>query len=308
MLLERIYRHKKTLLKLVLENFKSQNLQPKIGVELEFYLLYNSQPASPKLIHEFTLDLQSTILKHNIDLLAIEPEQGCGQIEIKTLPYLDIPKLCADIEKIKDLTRNLNPNFQVNFASQPYQNDCGNSLQINFSLMQGDNFLFAKDDQQESQYLLQAINGTLKFTKDMMIICAPEPEDYLRFDLKLNRNLHKQQKYTAPVNISWGYNNRTTLVRIPATQKITERRLEFRAPANSADLYLISAFFLLAVLRGIKLPEKFPGKIPGEVYGNSFDEQYDLENLPNYEQAKEYFWQGNLANEILFILDSNRLD
>ncbi len=301
---ERIYRHKKTLLKSILEIFQSQNLQPKIGVELEFYLCHQGLPASPELTQKFIFDLKSKILQHNIKFLEIEPEQGLGQAEIKTLPYLDIFQLCEDIIKIKEITQNLYQDFQVNFSSQPYENDCGSSLQINFSLMQNDDFLFAKNHEQESRYLQKSIAGALKFTKNMMIIFAPKPEDYARFDLELNRNLHKKQKYTAPVNISWGYNNRTALIRIPATQKISERRLEFRLAANSADIYLISTFFLLAVLQGIKME----GELPREIYGNSFDEQYNLEALPSYEAAQNYFLNNPLTDKIFFILDSNKLD
>ncbi len=304
MLLERVYRHKKILLESILEVFHSKNLQPKIGVELEFYIQHHSLPANLELTNQFIFDLKLKILQNNIDLLGIEPEQGSGQIEIKTMPYEDISKLCQDITKIKEIISNLDEDLQVNFLSQPYQNDCGSSLQINFSLMQNNNYLFAKNDDQESLYLLQSIAAALAFTKNMMLIFAPKPEDYLRFDLKLNRHLHKKQKYTAPVNISWGYNNRTALVRIPATQKINERRLEFRLGASSADIYLATTFFLLAILEGMQ--KRMEPQL--EIYGNSFDEQYNLENLPKYEEAQNYFLNNPLTNKILLILDSKKLD
>lgn len=304
MILERIYHHKRFLLKSVLENFQSQNLQPKIGVELEFYIQHHSLPANAELTKQFIDHLKSEISKHNINLLDIEPEQGIGQIEIKTLPYLDIIKLCDDISQIKKITQSLSQDFQINFSSQPYENDCGSALQINFSLMNENNFLFAKTHGQESKYLLHSIAAALKFTHNMMIIFAPKPEDYLRFGLELNRNLHKQKKYTAPVNIGWGYNNRSALIRVPATQTISERRLEFRLGSSSADIYLTSTFFLLAILQGIKKEDK----LPSEIYGNSFDDQYDLKPLPSYEEAKSHFLNNDLTNEILFILDSNKLD
>jgi len=304
-LLEKIYRHRKIILQSVLEKFQSQNLQPKIGIELELYLQHQGLPANQDLTRKFITHLKSQIFKNNINLLGIEPEQGCGQVEIKTLPYLDILQLCQDVDRIKEITSNLDDYLQVNFLSQPYQNDCGSALQINFSLMQNDDFLFAKKNSKESNYLLHSIAGALHFTKNMMIIFAPSPKDYLRFDLELNRNLYKKQKYTAPVNIGWGYNNRSALIRIPVTQNISERRVEFRLGASSADIYLTNIFFLLATLWGMATEKEL---LLPEVYGNSFDHQYGLEILPNYEEAKNYFLDSHLTNEILFILNGKKFD
>ena len=297
--------NKQALLEAVLEKFKEKNLQPKIGIELEFYLQHQAFPANLKQTSEFISSLKSELSHHNINLLAIEPEQGFGQVEIKTAPYLDIQQLCCDVNKIKEITSNLKSDLQANFASQPYQKDCGSSLQINFSLIKSGEYLFVKDGLEESKYISQSIGATLKFTKNMMFVFAPEPADYLRFDLEINRGLHKIGKYTAPVNIGWGYNNRTALIRIPATKKPEERRLEFRLASSSADIYLTNLFFLLAILEGIKKEEV----LPEEIYGNAFDEKYDLETLPNYEQAQDYFLNNNpLLGEILFILSGKKFN
>ncbi|MFT6332693.1 MAG: glutamine synthetase, partial [Lentimonas sp.] len=277
--------NRQTLLLRTLEKFYSINLQPKIGVELEFYLRHQNKPTSPQRTEKFISKLRPEIAKHNIYIQGIELEQGSGQIEIKTLPYLDIAKLCQDIEKIRKIIINLNDDLQVDFSSQPYMNDCGNALQINFSLMKNSDYLFSKNDNTESEYLLHCISGILNNVKNMMIIFAPEGQDYQRFDLKLNRNLHKKQKFTAPVNISWGYDNRTSLVRIPKTNRIDDRRLEFRLASNAADIYLAMSFFLLAISEGLE--QKI--EAPKEIYGNAFDEQYGLEILPNYEEAKGCF-------------------
>ena len=300
---DNIYSGKHDLLQSVLENFQSKNLQPQIGIELEFYLQQQGLPANADLTLQFISVLQSKIQKQNINFLTIEPEQGLGQIEIKTLPYLDIFQLCQDILKIKEITKetahNSSNNLQVNFSSQPYQNDCGSSLQINFSMTRNGQYLFAKNDNEESPHLLQSIAALFAATKNMMLIFAPKKEDYLRFDLNLNRNLHSNKKYTAPVNMSWGYNNRTALIRIPATKKISERRLEFRLGGSDIDIYLASAFFLSAILQGMEQR----GQPPLAIYGNAFDDKYDLEPLPNYDQAQQY-----LSDKIFLVLRGKKLD
>lgn len=284
--LKELQKNKKAFLSHLLREFHDQNLQIKIGIELEFYLQDQNNFVNQNQVLEFIERLKPEIIRNNIDLLQIEPEQGQGQIEIKTIPYLDVIKLCEDIEKIKEITQTLNPDLQINFASVPNQKDCGNSTQINFSLIKNNQYLFAKDEKTESDYLLWSIAGILENTKKIMIAFAPNEEDFQRFEINFNRNLHKIKKYPSPTNISWGYDNRSALVRIPRTQKMEERRLEYRLGGSTADIYMMCACFLSAILDGIE-KKKYPIK---EIYGNAFDEQYSyLESLPSFDNAKEFF-------------------
>lgn len=296
LLLETIYSQKLNLLKSVLADFKMLDLQPKIGVELEFYIDNQGLENDEQLVQKFISQLKLEFQKENIDILDIEPEQGDGQIEVKTLPYSDLELLCQDILKIKTISSELalTINCKANFLSQPYKNDCGSSLQINFSLVdKTNNFLFAKNKESESVYLLNSITNLLKFTKNIMIIFAPTVLDYLRFDLELNKNLHKNKKYTAPVNISWGYENRTALIRIPTVKDSAQRRLEFRLAASDADIYLVITFFLMIILDAINNNvEPMP-----PIYGNAFDDKYQLEILPkDYQAAQNCFV---IENDIL---------
>jgi len=293
LLLNVIYQQKLNLLKSVLADFKILNLQPKIGIELEFYLENQGLAADQHTVQKFISQLKSELKKENIDILDIEPEQGVGQVEIKTKPYSNLELLCQHIIKIKTISSDLASklDYRTNFLSQPYKNDCGSSLQINFSLVDSqNNFLFSGNKELESDYLLKSIANLLKFTNNTMLIFAPEPQDYLRFDLELNRNLHKNKKYTAPVNISWGYENRTTLIRIPKVDDVAQRRLEFRLAASDCDIYLAITFFLLIILDALSSnPESI---LP--IYGNAFDEKYPLELLPNnYQTAQDYFVADN---------------
>ncbi|MCE3255868.1 MAG: Glutamine synthetase, catalytic domain [Rickettsiaceae bacterium] len=304
-----ICQHKKSLLKLILQDFQSQNLQPQIGIELEFYLQKNNLPVDPNLVREFISHLKQAIATQNINLLAVELEQGAGQIEVKTKPYLDILQLCEDILKVKKIAKKIandfGDNLQVNFSSQVYKNDCGSALQINFSLIQNNNYLFARTSEEESQYLLQSVAALLGSVENMMLIFAPEEKDYLRFDLELNRNLYRNGKYPAPTSIGWGYDNRSALLRIPPVKIEEDRRLEFRLGGSDIDIYLASMFFLLAIL---KITEKEMKPQPA-TYGNAFDIQYDLKILPNYQQARDYFLNNNqLVDEILLILKNNKFD
>lgn len=306
MLLEIIYKQKINLLRLFLADFQLLNLQPIIGVEIEFYLESQILKVDNLAVHKFISKLKSELLEKNIAILDAESEQGNGQIEIKTKPYFDLELLCQDIIKIKLIVHNLSSSlgYKANFSSQPYKNDCGSSLQINFSLIDlKNNFLFQKNEELESPYLLRSITGILNLTKSTMIFFAPEQQDYLRFDLELNKNLFRNKKYTAPVNISWGYDNRTALIRIPKTKNVSQRRIEFRLAASNADIYLVIACFLLMVLETINKDTK--PMLP--IYGNAFDEKYKLEILPqNYQDAQNHFLRDNdiiriIKNKICFV-------
>jgi glutamine synthetase len=306
LLLEIIYKQKINLLRSFLADFQLLNLQPIIGVEIEFYLESKILKVDNSAVHNFISKLKLELLEKNIEILDIEPEQGNGQIEIKTKPYSDLELLCQDIIKIKLITHNLSLSlgYGANFLSQPYQNDCGSSLQINFSLIDlKNNFLFQKNEELESSYLLRSIAGILNFVKSTMIFFAPTQQDYLRFNLELNKNLFRNKKYTAPVNISWGYNNRTALIRIPKTKEISQRRIEFRLAASDADIYLVIASFLLMVLEAINKDIK--PILP--IYGNAFDDKYKLEILPQiYQDAQNHFFTDSnivsiIKNKLCFV-------
>ena len=90
-----------------------------------------------------------------------------------------------------------------------------------------------------------------------------------RFDLKRNKELFKKGKYTAPVNLSWGYDNRTCAIRIIG--KNQNRRLEFRIPDSNCDIKKATTKFLEMVYKGINSNTKPTPPI----YGNAFDNQYN---------------------------------
>jgi len=73
--------------------------------------------------------------------------------------------------------------------------------------------------------------------------------------------------FEAPVNIAWGFRNRSTLVRIPATHAPeTSTRLELRSPDPSANPYLAFTAILAAGLDGIASAIEPPAPIEENVY------------------------------------------
>lgn len=246
---------------------------PVIGLELEFYLLNKGCKifSSNHLIDKFLSDFSNQLN------FKIEKEQGDGQIEVKTSPSSDIKSVIQNLILIKKVINEIADKLEIeaSFSAQPFIDDCGSALQINLSLWDDDNQnLFSKNNEGESDLLLNSIAGILSFTDEILLVATKE-EDLLRYDLDLNLNLFKKQKYTAPVNISWGYDNRTCLIRIPKSINPADRRIEYRlAPANT-EVELLINLLLEAVKYGIEnnLNPMQP------IYGNAFDKSYNLKNL-----------------------------
>lgn len=254
----------------LLDEFNKLDLTTIIGIEWECYLLEQKQPLKAEKLALFFKKFLNIAKNQNIFILNIEKEQGQGQIEIKTRPYQDISKLCQDFILIKKIVQEISKtmSLETDFAAQKYHDDCGSALQINLNFLdQKQNNLFAGSSENESKLLLYSIAGILSNISKFLENYISCKEDMKRFDKNLNINLHKSGKYTAPINFnSWGYNNRTTTIRIAGSNRTNNRRLEFRVPCSNANITQIIESLLYSVLQGIK-EEELP---QNAIYGNCF--------------------------------------
>ncbi len=280
--------------------------KPVFGVELEFYLLdLNSQKIiNDRIIVDYIDHLQQKFNNFSIQqnqqlgldtaiamsyqsLFKVEREQGCGQIEVKTNPVYDIKKLCKYIDQIKKTAQSvaLEKKLLISFDAQIFDNDCGSALQFSFSLNdKNDKNLLAENENLCSNI----IAGMLDFVDDMMIFSVANKNDYRRFDKELNLNLHKNKKYTAPINLSYGINNRTALIRVVKRRNTQQNRIEFRLPAAGADQYLVASCLLIAIICGI-LQNKIVDANK-KIFGNAFDSQYQLQEfIKNFDEVEKNF-------------------
>jgi glutamine synthetase len=297
-MLERLYSNKEIILEKAQKHFfNSSLLTIKIGCELEFFLLQKNGQVivDQNFLAAYIAELKTQLLQNFSLIYDLEKEQGVSQIEIKTAFTADLLRLCFELENAKDFIRKFSEekNLTASFEAQPFVEDCGNALQFNISLHQDEKNLFTKKD----QLFINSITALLQFSNEMLILLAPKPEDYLRFDQELNHNLHKKGKFTAPVNLSFGENNRTTAIRIPRLEKEkSERnfgtRIEYRLAAATADSYLVTAAILLIILRAIKDKAILDKSAFTAIYGNAFDQQYCLKSFAkNFVTAEKFFFK-----------------
>ncbi|NRA87406.1 MAG: glutamine synthetase, partial [Rhizobiales bacterium] len=91
---------------------------------------------------------------------------------------------------------------------------------------------------------------------DQTLIFAPHANSYRRLRLG---------SY-APIFAAWGYENRTTAIRIPGGSP-KARRIEHRVAGGDSNPYLVLSAILSAALDGIERKLTPPNPIIGEAYG-----------------------------------------
>jgi glutamine synthetase len=115
---------------------------------------------------------------------------------------------------------------------------------------------FAADDPAGTPLLRHAIGGLQKTMAESMLIFAPNANSYRRF---------RHQSY-APMAPTWGINNRSVSLRVPAGAPST-RHIEHRVSGADANPYLVAATVLAGVHAGITA-ELDPGP---PITGNGYE-------------------------------------
>jgi glutamine synthetase len=141
--------------------------------------------------------------------------------------------------------------------------------------------LFAAAEPTENAFLLNALGGLKAAMAESMLIFAPNANSYRRF----RRNSY------APVSASWGVNNRTVSLRIPAGAPET-CHIEHRPAGADANPYLVMAAILAGMHYGIT--EKLDPGAP--VNGNGYEKR--AKYIPgNWFDAIDAFWRASILKE-----------
>ena len=90
--------------------------------------------------------------------------------------------------------------------------------------------------------------------------------------------------FEAPVNVCWGMGNRSAAIRVPMYYRNQEKskRIEYRVPDPTANIYLLEAALLLAGLDGIKNKIDPGDPVEENVYKLSLEKkrEYHIGSLP----------------------------
>jgi len=176
-------------------------------------------------------------------------EYAQGQFEL-TLRHGGALRAADDLAMLKRLIRALavRHGMMACFMAKPFAGRAGSGMHVHASLgdAAGEN-LFADHGEALSPLLRHAVAGLLETMEESMLVFAPHFNSWRRFSA---------QSY-APTTPTWGTNNRSVAVRIPAGSP-AGRHLEQRAAGIDSNPYLVGATVLAGMRKGI-LAKADPG-------------------------------------------------
>ncbi len=273
------------LLRAVAERLAALGVEVVVAVELEFYLLDNKldakgYPQAPLNAHTgerdattqvyfiddldsyqgFIDEVREATRVQNIPADTAVAEYAPGQFEINLTHRNDPLAACDDAILLKRTIKAVaaRHNLQATFMAKPYARLAGNGLHVHVSLydQQGRNLMAADDKAHApSPTLSYAIGGLQQTLHEAMLLFAPHANSYRRF----------QAESYVPLNGSWGYNNRTVALRIPAGEP-ADRRIEHRVSGADANPYLVTAAILAGIHHGLTQRIACDAPIEGNAY------------------------------------------
>jgi len=286
LLLGDLYYHHKPMkqsprwfLKNIISRYQDMGLNPITASELEFFLFkkaesgellpYTNQACNcytsnyridPK---GFLMKLTKTFKDMDYKVLYMNHEFYPGQYEYnfshgQALRNTDETVLFKGISKdIADQNDLL-----ATFMAKPKNDNGGSGCHYHISmndLVTGENMFFDKEDKDKMSKLMKHFTGgVLKHARSLVAFLSPTINCYRRY----------RPDSFAPYYVGWGYDNRTTYIRIPE-ERGKATRVEVRAGSAASNPYLALAGILAAGLDGIINEIEPPEIVTTDLYHDS---------------------------------------
>lgn len=297
------------LLRRVLEHAREVGYTASVGSEFEFFVFKESPeslrekhfrgltPLSPGMFgYSWVRSSQHADLCHAIqdDMAAfgvpiegLHTETGPGVYEV-AIQYDDALRSAdrAALFKVgmKQIAARLG--YAVTFMAKWNHELPGSSGHLHQSLWQGGKNAFydASTDDHLSQTARHYLGGQLALMPELTALVSPTINSYKRY----------VPGVWAPLNASWGIENRTCAIRaIPGSSKST--RLEYRQTAADINPYIAMAATIAAGLWGIAQKREPPAPVEGDAGGRG-----DLAPLPRtLREATEKLSRSEHARGLL---------
>jgi len=255
------------VLKRILKMYADKGWKPIIAPEVEFYLVQqNKDPDYPleapigragrkegagrsysiDAVNEFdpiVEDIYNYCEAMEVDADSLSHEDGAGQLEVNFL-HGDPLELADQVFLFKRIAREaaLKHGIFATFMAKPMEGEPGSALHLHQSVVDaktGQN-LFVMPDGADSPLFRSFIGGLQRYVPEALIIFGPYVNSYRRFTRYL----------AAPINVHWGYDNRTVGLRVPNADP-ENRRVENRIPGADVNPYLAIATSLACGYMGM---------------------------------------------------------
>jgi glutamine synthetase len=299
----------RNVLKRVLALYEAEGWKPVVAPEVEYYLIQkNTDPDSelqPPIgrsgrreagrqsysidaVNEFEPIIEEMYAfceAQGLEVDTLIHESGLAQMEINFL-HGDALSLADQVFVFKRTMREtaLRHGIYATFMAKPMEHEPGSALHIHQSIVDktsGKN-IFSLDDGSEHERFAHFIGGLQKYTPGAIAFFAPSVNSYRRFAPDI----------AAPINLHWGYENRTTGIRVPDSNA-QARRVENRFPGADANPYLAIAVSLACGYLGMK--QKIAASEPHE--GDAFNEPIAVAR--SLEEALRLLDEDNDLKQVL---------
>jgi len=277
----------RNVLKKVLALYERHGWKPIVAPEVEFYLIERNLDPDVELkppvgrsgrpetarqsysidaaneFEPFIEDMYNYCNTMGLDVDTLIHESGPAQLEINFL-HGDALDLADQVFIFKRTIREvaMKHNIYATFMAKPMKNEPGSALHLHQSINDADgNNIFSTGDGEESDLFRWYIGGLQHYSNNVISFFAPNVNSYRRFT----------KDVSAPINLCWGYDNRTAGLRVPACTP-PSRRVENRFPGADVNPYLAIAASLACGYLGIK--NRIEPSAPHD--GNAYEEEITL--------------------------------
>jgi glutamine synthetase len=297
------------ILRRVLKKIEEKRWTFYTGPEIEYFYFKTDQ--KPEIIDRGgyfdygTVDAGTTLRKKTVRALedigimveCSHHEVAPSQQEID-LKYRDALVMAdfAQLYKFIVKEKAQDDGYYATFMPKPLFAENGSGMHTHMSIFEnGHNLFFDKDKPYHlSDLARHFVAGLLRHIKEMTLITNQWVNSYKRL----------VAGFEAPVYISWGRRNRSSLVRVPMYRVGKEKatRVELRSPDPACNPYLAFAVMLAAGLKGLEEKYELPDPIEQNIFHMTPDERDKLaiDSLPGtLEEAIIATEKSELVRETL---------
>lgn len=291
----------RTILQNACQHLKDEcGIEMMVGTEVEFYLFKldeKGQPTTETFDKAGYMDIAPEDHGENIrreicftlEQMGMSPEashheEGPGQNEID-FHYSDALTAADNVATFKWIvnTKAAANGLYADFSPKPISGQAGNGMHINISYRP----LAGISGKDTENLLPNILGGILKHIEEITYFLNPADNSYNRLGAS-----------KAPEYISWGKENRSTLIRVPSST--STKRLELRSPDPLCNTYLALTLLIEAAIEGIKNNIVPPAETVENLFDDEVAKKASLKALPkSLGEAKRLAENSEFVKKVL---------
>lgn len=283
----------RNVLRRVIDAYHKMGLQPVVAPEVEFYLVEKNQDPDFELrppigrsgrhdtarqsysidaLNEYQNiidDMHDFCSVQKLDIDTWVHESGSAQFEVN-FRHGDPLRLADQVFTFKRTMREVafRHGIYATFMAKPMRYEPGSAMHIHQSIVDresGKN-IFVDDQGEFSEAFYHYLGGLQTHTPRLISFYAPNVNSYRRF----------AKDISAPINLNWGFDNRTLGLRVPKAPE-RDTRIENRFAGVDTNPYLAFAATLACGYLGLKNKLKPSEPFKGDACENDVQLMRSLE-------------------------------